>query len=168
MIYFLSEQRIKDFTTVLGNVDAKLIAPLIMSAADQWVKPRTGTHFFNDLLNKYNAQTLSADEKTLVTAIQNSLMWRIAAELVITTSSQITNKGPQEQNGINSNASDITKLGMLTAHYGNKADFYDARIIHLIWHNKDKFPAFTDKLNRDCNADLYPSKSDPYNDIIFF
>ena len=46
----LTNQRLIDFTTVLGNVDIKLFASLIPSAADQWIMPRTGTHFFNDLL----------------------------------------------------------------------------------------------------------------------
>jgi hypothetical protein len=166
-VYFISEQRLKDFTTTLGNVDAKLFAPLIPSAADMWIMPRTGTHFFNDLLRKYNAQTLNPMELELVGYIQNSLMWRVVSEIVITSSSQITNKGPQDQSGQNSEASSITKLGILTKHYNGKADFYDARIISFLWKNKDKFPAFTSKLNMDCDVDLYPSKKTPYNGITF-
>lgn len=168
MVYFLTNQRLVDFTTVLGNVDIKLFAPLIPSAADQWVMPRTGTHFFNDLLNKYDAQTLSPREEELVGMIQNSLMWRVASEVVLTSSAQITNKGPQEQSGENSEASSIAKIGMLTKHYGAKADFYDNRIVHFIWTNKKDFPEFTNKLNIDCDVDLYPSKNTSYNDIHFF
>lgn len=168
MIYFLTNQRLIDFTTVLGNVDVKLFAPLIPSAADMWIKPRTGSYFFNDLLTKYNAKTLDPKETELVNLIQQSLMWRVASEVVLTSSSQITNKGPQEQNGMNSEASSITKIGMLTKHYGAKAEFYEARIVNFIWSNKDGLPTFTNKLNMDCNADLYPTKTTPYNDIHFF
>lgn len=168
MIYFLTNQRLVDFTTVLGNVDIKLFAPLIPSAADQWIKPRTGSHFFNVLLTKYNAKTLDAKEAELVQLIQNSLMWRVASEVVLTSSSQITNKGPQEQSGVNSEASGITKIGMLTKHYGAKADFYDNRIVSFIWANKKSFPEFNSKLNMDCQVDLYPSKNNTYNDIHFF
>ena len=167
-VYFITEERIKSMTTVLGSVDGKLISPLLKSAADMWVLPRTGTYFFNDLLTKFNAQTLNSDERELVEIIQNSLIWRVASELVITSSAQITNKGVQEQNGMNSQSAEITKLGMLTKHYGAKAEFYDSRIIHFLWANKDLFPKFTDKLNTDCNVDLYPSKSNPYTGITFF
>lgn len=165
---FLSENRIKNMTTILGNVDAKLISPLIKSSADQWIRPRTGTHFYLDLLTKYNDKTLNILEEELVSLIQDSLQWRIVSEVVITSSAQLTNKGPQEQSGMNSQSAGITKLGMLTGHYGAKADFYDSRIIHFIWSNKKSFPQFESKLNRDCNTDLYPSKEDPYTGIYFF
>lgn len=168
MIYFLTEQRIKDFSTVLGNVDIKLIAPLIPTSADLYIKPRTGSYFFNHLLTKYNAQTLNPDEEELVSLIQQSLLWRAVSEVVLTSSAQITNKGPQTQNGLNSASADITRIGMLTKHYGAKAEYYDKRIINFIWTNKDKFPEFTSKLNMDCQTDLYPSKSTPYNGMYFF
>ena len=170
MLYFLTENRIKAHTTILGNVDAKLIQPLIESCSDQWVKPRTGSHFFNYLLNGYNNQSFNVGDKEyeLIGLIQKSLLWRMTSEVVITSSAQLTNKGPQEQDGLNSQPSSNTKLGMLTKHYGAKADFYDNRIIHFIWSNKDGFPEFTSKLNRDCDVDLYPTKQTPYNDIYFF
>lgn len=167
MIHFLTEQRLKDFTTVLGNVDAKLIMPLIPSTADQFIKPRTGTHYFNHLLTVFNAQTADPTEKEIISIIQNSLMWRIASEVVLTSSAQITNKGPQEQDGLNSAPAGITKLGMLTGHFNKKADFYDARLIDFLWKNKETLPEFKTKLNIDCNVDLYPSKSTPYNDVLF-
>lgn len=167
-VYFLSEKRLKDFTTVLGNVDAKLFAPLIPAVAEMFIKPRTGILFFNHLLNSYNTQTLTASEVELVSLIQQSMMWRVTSDIVISSSAQLTNKGAQEQNGMNSDSASVTKLGMLTKHYNGKADFYDARIIDFIWRYKDDFPTFTSKLNKGCDADLYPTKTTPYNDIHFF
>lgn len=170
MIYFLTEERIKDFTTVLGNVDAKLISPLIPAIADQYIKTRTGSHFFNDLLSKYNSQSLNSDEEELVTMIQNSLMWRVAGEIMISSATQITNKGPQEQYGQESVAASVQKTGRSSKLYSDKADFYDKRIVNYIWacHNKNKFPAFRDKLNMDCDMDLYPSKVESYTGIYLF
>ena len=167
-IYFLTEKRLKDFTLILGNVDIKLINPLIPSAADLFIKPRTGSYFFNHLLDGYNNQTLTTYEEELVSLIQQSLMWRVADDIAITSSSQVTNKGPQEQFGMNSSPSSVTKIGFVSKHYTAKADFYDSRIIHYIWKNKNNLPEFTSKLNTDCDVDLYPSKSDPYNDTYFF
>lgn len=167
-IYFLTEKRIKDFTTVLGNVDIKLISPLIPSLADQFIKPRTGSYYFGHLLGEYNSQSLNSLEEKLVGLIQNSLMWRVASELVITSSSQITNKGVQDQSGLNSAPTELTKLGLLTKHYGSKADFYDARIVEYLWKNKKQLTKFEDKLNMDCNSDLFPSKVTYINGTHFF
>lgn len=167
-IYFLTEQRLKDFTIILGNVDIKLINPLIPSAADLFIKPRTGSHFFNHLLKSFNDQTLTTYEEELVSLIQQSLMWRVADDISITTSSQVTNKGPQEQFGMNSSPSSLSKIGFVSKHYTAKADFYDNRIIHYIWSNKNNLPEFTNKLNKDCDVDLYPSKTNPYNGGIYF
>jgi len=167
MIYFLTEKRIKDLTPVLGNVDAKLIMPLIPSTADQFIKPRTGTHYFNHLLSVYNTQTATPTEVEIINIIQNSLMWRIASEVALTSSAQITNKGLQEQDGLNSSQAGISKIGMMTGHYNKKADFYDARLIDFLWKNKESLLEFKSKLNIDCDVDLYPSKATPYNDVLF-
>lgn len=168
MIYFLTNKRLTDFTTVLGGVDIKLFAPLIPTIADQWIKPRTGSYFFDSLLSKYNNQSLNPTEATLVGLIQNSLMWRTASELALTSTSQLTNKGLQEQSGNNSSPSNVTRTGMIMKHYEKKAEFYEARIVHFIWSNRKQLPDFTSKLNMDCDVDLYPSKTTTYNDIFFF
>jgi hypothetical protein len=170
MKYFLSESRVKSMTITLDNVDASLISPLIPTLAAMWVESRVGSYFYNHLLTVYNAETANADEVVLIGYIQNSLIWRAAADVYLTSSGQLTNKGPQDQYGINSSASDISKVSLISKHYTQKAEFFDARIEAHLRLNKDKFPEFTDRLNNNCGyVDLSPSKSSPYNlDITFF
>jgi hypothetical protein len=169
-IYFITESRLKDFTTVLGNVDAQLISPLIPTLAAMWVESRVGSYFYDHLLTVYNAETANAAEVTLITLIQQSLLWRAAADVYITTSGQITNKGPQDQNGINSSASDLNKIGLISRHYTNKAEFFDSRIEAHLRLNKADYPEFIADANNNCTiVDIVPEDGKGYNrDITFF
>jgi hypothetical protein len=170
MIYFITEQRLKDFTTVLGNVDAKLISPLIPTLSEMWIKSRVGSYFYNHLLDVYNQQTANSDEQELISLIQQSLLWRAASDITITTSAQLTNKGPQTQSGINSSNADLGHVGLISRHYTNKAEFFDSRIESHLRLNKDKYPQFIAKENNDCSiVDIAPTKGKGFNkDINFF
>ena len=170
LIYFLSEQRIKDFTPTLGNVDAKLISPLVPTMAAMWIEPRVGSYFYNHLLTVYNNQTANQYEVNLISLIQQSLLWRVAADITITTSAQLTNKGPQTQNGINSDAASLTQVGLVAKHYTHKAEFFDSRIESELRLNKGNYPEFTSELNNNCSiVDLAPERSKGFNkDISFF
>jgi hypothetical protein len=170
MIYFLTEERIKSQTTVLGNVDAKLISPLIPTLAEMWIKSRVGSYFYNHLLNVYNTQSANQDEQDLIVLIQQSLLWRAASDVTITTSAQLTNKGPQTQSGINSASADLTHVGLISRHYTNKAEFFDSRIEAHLRLNKNSYPQFIAKENNDKSiVDIAPEKGKGFNkDINFF
>jgi hypothetical protein len=169
MTYFLTENRIKDLTVILGNVDAKLISPLIPTLAEMWIKSRVGSYFYNHLLDVYNNQTANPDEEELISLIQQSLLWRSASDITITTSAQLTNKGPQTQNGLNSNNADITHIGLISKHYTNKAEFFDSRIEAHLRLNKNKYPQFIAKENNDKTiTDIVPTKGKGYNTGMYF
>ena len=170
MVYFVTENRVKDFTLVLGNVDAKLINPLIPTISDMRIKDYLGTLFYDDLLDKYNAQTLSSDETEVVSIIQSAILWRAAEEVALTSSYQITNKGPQQQNGQNSLPPSDSAIGMISKHYAQKAEYYESRLINHLKINKDLFPLFISDANNDSSiTDVIPITTQPYNrDINLF
>lgn len=169
MIYFLTENKLKDYTITLGNVDFLLINPIIKTNAEMWIQPSLGTYFYNHLLNAYNNQTLNSDELIIMDMIQSALGWRVTVDLVISTSAQLSNKGVQEQNGLNSNIASSSKIGMLTNHYRSKAEYFENQLRHYLYNNKNLFPQYCDKLNNDCTVFYRPSKKQ-YNDnnIHFF
>jgi len=61
-VFFITEEWIKANTPLTQNIDAKDISVWTAVNAENWVRKIIGTHFFNDLLTKYNAQTLSSNE----------------------------------------------------------------------------------------------------------
>lgn len=168
MIYFLTENRLKDLTPTLDNVDYKLINPLIKTNVLMWMQPILGTFFMEYLLAQYNSEALNGDEKILVSKIQNAVAWRVISDLVYTTSSQLTNKGIQTQDGLNSETASVQRLGMLTGHYNSKAQHFENELVNYLCANSSNYPNYTDKRNNDCSVFATPKKGESYDNGIFF
>ena len=156
MIYFVTEKYLKDNTPIADNVDVKRVTPFVEVASDMRIQPLLGEHFYNDLLTKYNDETLNSDEVTLVKKIQHAVSWYAASEAVFSVSRPLTNKGIQRQEGENSESVDSDELAFGMDHYAQKGAHYIRRIKHFLRENADKFPEFTSDENKD--SDLYPKK----------
>ena len=168
MIYFVTETYLKAQTPITANVDVKDVTPFIRTQCEMRVQPILGTYFYKYLLAKYNAQTLTTDEETLVTYIQPVVAWRSAEDAVFGLSYQLKNKGLQTQFGDNSNSVSIQEVNFGQDHYAQKASFYEARLSHYLKDNKDLYAEFTSDLNKD--SDIKPLKTlySGYSDSIMF
>ena len=123
-IYFVTQNYIKQKTALTKNVDAEEIVPFIETAAQTWMQSILGTYFFDILVQKYNDQTLNADEEVLVSKIQPAVAWRAASDCVLELTYQLKNKGLQKQSGDNSEAVELNEMGFVKTHYENKAEFF--------------------------------------------
>jgi len=154
MIYFVTENYLKSSTPITQNVSATDIMPFIKPSASGWMQNILGTYFFNHLLTAYNAQTLTTDEEALVQKIQPAVAWRAVVDCVLGLTYQLKNKGLQKQNGDNSEAPE------------QKAEFYESMVRKYLKMNKDLFPEYTSKLNKD--SELAPQQDDNFNSDMFF
>lgn len=162
MIYFVTPKWIKENTPIADNVDDKSIVPLIKSTADMWVRAYIGTYFYNDLLTKYNAQTLNADETVLVANyIKYIIGWRVCAEFAIDEAYKLTNKGPQTQSGDYSSNPEFKAITFVHHHYADMSSFYQNNITQYLIDNKNLFPEYISDLNKDsiikksdCSGDI--------------
>lgn len=158
MIYFITETYLKKKTPITNNVDVNDITPFIPTQSEMRVQPIMGTFFYNDILTKYNAQTLTPDEEELVTKIQPVVAWRSAEDAVFNLTYQLKNKGIQKQNGDNSQSVDKGEMVFSMEHYSQKAEFYEKRLFKYLQINKDKFPVYTSDENNDCMTnDINPT-----------
>jgi hypothetical protein len=156
MIYFVTENYLKTKTPITANIDVNAITPFISTQSDMRVQPILGTYFYQYILGKYNAQTLTPNEEVLVGYIQPVVAWRSAEDAVFGLSYQLKNKGLQTQNGDYSNSVSQSEISFSMEHYGQKASFYEARLYEYLKDNKDLFPEFTSVNNKD--SDIKPSK----------
>jgi hypothetical protein len=169
MIYFVTEAYLKQKTPITQNVSAIEVVKYIEPAACSWMQNILGTYFFDDLLTKYNAQTLSSDEQALVTKIQPAIAWRAAVDCVLGLTYQLKNKGLQQQNGDNSESVEQGTTAFVMRHYEQKAEFFESIARRYLDINKALFPNYTSKLNTDCeNALLTPQSDDNFNTDILF
>lgn len=149
MIWFVSENYLKTNGIITSNVDATDFSPLIQFASKAFVKRQIGSYFFNDLLAKYNAQTLSADEESLVEVMQYAIAWRACSDAGVTLTNQLKNKGYQKQNGDNSESVDDETVWKMYDHYIQKALYFELELKQFLIDNKNDYPNFLSPLNKD-------------------
>jgi hypothetical protein len=154
MIYFVTEYYIKENTPITKNVDVTDVMPWLKTVSDQRIQPILGTYFYEDILTKYNAQTLSADEETLVTYIQPIVAWFGASASAFGLSYQIKNKGIQQQFGDFSQNVTFSEVTFTMEHLEQIGWFYIRRLEYYLTENKALFSNFTSELNKD--SDLKP------------
>lgn len=162
MIYFVTENYLKNNTPITKNVDVNDVVPYIKPASDMRVQSICGTYFYEYLLTEYNAQTLSNDEELLVEKIQPVVAWRAAEQAAFGLSYQLKNKGIQVQFGDYSQNVSQSEVAFVMDHYGQMAAFYEKRLISFLLENKDLYPNFTSALNKD--SDIKPVNDCTGND----
>lgn len=170
-IYFVTENYLKVNTPITANINITEVLPLVRGASDMWTQSTLGTYFYEYLLAKYNAQTLSANEEILVALMQPSIAWRACADAVIELSFQLKNKGIQTQSGDNSASGEAKMIQFMNRHYAQKAEFYEKKMWDYLVKNKALYPEFTSALNHNsscleyCNCSGNNSK---FNSQVFF
>lgn len=149
MTHFITQSWLTKNGIFNENIDSKLYMPLVPSVAKSFLPKLIGTHFYNDLLTKYNAQTLTSDEEIVVASLQWSIAWRLKADAVIETSLQLTNKGLQLQSDDNSEAASLQQMGERTSKLIQKASSEEMYLTEYLKDNKDLYPEFTSNDNSD-------------------
>jgi len=169
MIYFVTEKYLKENTTVGLNVDANILSPAIVTAADTFVRSIIGTPFYNYLLTEFNNQTLDPDEVTLVQDyIKSAIAWRAASEIVVAASYQLKNKGIQTQSGDFSMSPEYRAVMFNIQHTSDKATFYDNRLSEYLGSDKTKYPQFWAYDNRFAIARRNCETPNLFNQNIIF
>lgn len=164
MIHFVTDNYLKTKMPITRNVASHDISLFVEQAGLSFVQPILGRYFYNDLLTKYNAQTLSADETILVEKMQPAIGWRTTYDCVIALTYQLKNKGLQKQSGDDSESVEMAEVGFVGSHYVQKAELFENILRKYIKKNKDLFPVYTSTLNNDCED--APIAGDTFNDIL--
>jgi hypothetical protein len=168
MNYFVTLAWLKAYTPVSANIDETLIFPFVPTSSDMWIQPILGTYFYQDLLAKYNAQTLNPDEVNLVEVIKPAIAWRTASEAPIGLTFQLKNKGLQTQNSDNSESVDLADAEAVELKYVKKAEFYENQVKKYLYKNKDLFPAYLSEDNDDSLIKPSKDRGNDYNTFISF
>lgn len=159
IIYFVTENYIKTRTQLSQNIDVADIAPNITVAAIDYVRPILGLRFFNDLLTKYNAQTLTSTEEDLVEIIQKVVAFRAADITAPFISFSLKNKGVQSQSGEYSASESIEVVNYIRNELQRHAATYEDELKEFLKLNKDDYPLYTDNSNKEIVRPEDPQKS---------
>jgi len=148
-IYFITENYIKTIGIITDNVDVTQFSQLVQFASKAFVKRQIGSYFFDDLLVKYNAQTLSTDEEAIVERMQLAIVWRVCANAGVTLSNQLTNKGYLVQSDDNAESVEAGTVWKMYDHYIQQALYFEIELKDYLIDNKDLYPNYISVLNKD-------------------
>jgi hypothetical protein len=145
----LSDEIIKDRTSVHGNVDPKFIYPDIKVAQDMYILPILGTALFDKLLSllptDININENINYKKLLDNYIIDALMYYTLAELPTTLSYQLWNKGVVRKQGENTDLPSMSELVDISNKYRERAQYYAKRLRLYLIHESgvnNKFPEY--------------------------
>lgn len=159
MVEFVTEYYIRNNTPLSANLDVKDIVNNIGPASDMHIQPVLGTPFYNDLLVKYSAQTLSVSETQVVALIQPALAYWAAEMSVPFINYQIKNKGAQTQNGDFSNNVEKEITSYLRNELKNRAEFYTTRLENFLCLSGNQFTLYVSP----GTTDMQPDKTSGYD-----
>lgn len=147
----ITVEKLKQIIPISKNIDNNIIQPQIAVAQVKYIKPILGKYLYDDIAAKYASQTLSGAELTLIVHIQNCLAFYITDNALPYLSFAITEKGIQQQNGVNSQPGDTqsstTSLNYMRNEIRNNAEFYGDILRDYLDDNKESFPLYTQSGN---------------------
>lgn len=145
-ILLMSDEMIKERSTVHGNTDPSLIRPDIKMAQDLYILPIIGTALYQKLLDAINAGSWTglANYKNLLdNYIVDALMYYTMMQLPFSLSFQMWNKGMIRKVGENTELPSMSDLMDMSSRYKNAAESYGNRLrLYLKQNAYSMFPEY--------------------------
>lgn len=148
----ITVNKIKSLVPISKNIGDYLIQPQINIAEIKYIKPVLGKLLFDDIQLKYSGQTLNTIETSLVELVQYSLAYYVVENTLPFLSMQISEKGIQFQNGVNSKAADETtnstsNISYMRNELRNNAELFSDQVRDFLNENVASFPLYNSPTN---------------------
>ena len=129
-VLLISDEILKDRTTIHGNIDAKLLYPEIKAAQDMYIHPILGTALFDKIIDDIDTTgTTTGAYKTLLDDyIVDALLYYTLASLPEALSYQFWNKGVVRKQGDNTELPTMSELIDISNRYRIRAEWYAERM----------------------------------------
>lgn len=170
-VLLVSENKIKNFSTINRNVDIEAIRAEISIAQDIHLQNILGTKFYDHLLSQVSStgNTFNADELTLVNDYIAPYLIQVAYfEMIPHLHVRTMNVGLVAPAGLEGGRQgvDMETMKYLRTIQKQRADFYKQRLQDYLITGKgqNKFPDYINYTNED---GMIPDKSDKYNSPIY-
>ena len=163
-ILYISENRLKESTTINQNVDTELLIPNIKVAQDKYILTKLGSKL-DDKLQKLIKDAELDDagnenyEKLVNTYIQPALIQWTLYESIVFLGFKFMNKDIMRKNSETGSPASLDDLKFLRQEVKNTAEWYTERLIDYLCHNNDLFPEYTTNVNED----VRPSRKNFFN-----
>ncbi len=158
-VYFIGEQKLKDNSVINGNVDNKILDPVILECQDLYILPIIGSGIFNELKAQLTPPvTLTALNTTLLNDyIQPCLIKYIEYEAAMYLNVKYTNANLGKKSTDESQPLSIDETHNVMSWIKDKAEYYAEKITKYLKTNYISYPLY---LNAGSSIDtVHPAQS---------
>ena len=156
---FVSEQRLKQWTSLDNNVRVEEITPFIINAQDIYVQDTLGTKFYTRLKNGIVGDDLNDDETLFLNEYVAPMIMQYALYLMMPSLKyKMVDKGILNGTSEETSPTSLDELKYLRQATLDTAEFYNKRVIEYLCDNPGMFPQY-DAPGTD---GMYPNKQNPY------
>tara|TARA_R110001632_G_scaffold55161_2_gene135097 strand:+ start:2430 stop:3014 length:585 start_codon:yes stop_codon:yes gene_type:complete len=163
-VLYISENRLKESTTISNNVDTELLVPNIKIAQDKYILTKLGSKLDDKLQKLIQDDQLddvgNENYKKLVNIyIQPSLIQWTLYESIIFLGFKFQNKDIMRKNSETGSPASLDDLKFLREEVRNTSEWYTERLVDYLCHNNNLFPEYS----QNTNEDVRPSKHNYFN-----
>lgn len=161
-VLMVSEQRLKQWTSLDNNTRDEEIAPSIIDAQNVYIQQTLGTPLFNRIKEGVIAVDLNADEITLLNDYIAPALMQYALYLILPNIKyKIVEKGILNGTSEETSATTLDELKYLRQSTLDLAQFYDARLREFLCDaDPGVYPLYDNPTPRD---GMNPDKGSPYS-----
>lgn len=152
---FITNEELKKFTAVNGNVDVDKILPFVKIAHQVHMQTYMGTDLFNKISADIVANTLTGVYLTLTNDYLKDmvLQWTLV-EYLPWAAYTVANKGVYKHGSENGETVDKSEVDYLVEKARDTAEHYTQRFIQYMCNNSSSFPEY----NSNSGEDMSPNK----------
>lgn len=163
-IYFITENYIKENSPVTAAVNMKDLFPHILAAQELYIQNIMGSQFYEDILIKFSAQTLTNFETTLVQDyVKPAVLWRTIALALPWLQFNLRAKGVLTNTDDNANPVSTSDLKFLMNEASNRAEFQENLLVKYLCKEGNNFPTYNTQ-----NGLTKPDKGNQFRGGIIF
>jgi hypothetical protein len=157
-VFFISEQYLKDNSSISLNVEPQLLNAAIMDAQTIHIQGLLGGTLYKKISDLIADGSISLEAnavyKTLLdTYIAPTTVQYALAECLPYIRWKIMNKSVSSQQSDNTTPADLDEIKFLKSEFKNKAEFYGQRLIEHLKYNYADYPEYKSPDCEDLKAD---------------
>ena len=139
----ISAEQLKTLTSISNTLDVDLLQPHLLISQQLYVQPVLGDALYNDIVNRYDNNTITGDtlvlyDEYIVPAIAYSAWFSAAPFLAYKTN----RSGIQTQGSPDNVAVNPEELSLYIARVEHLMNFYNSRMQKYLDDNYTKFPLY--------------------------
>lgn len=162
--YLISESYLKGLTPISSSIDVTMLTPHIESSQIIWQREILGRILYDDIITKFDAQTLSADEIELVGYMKPAIAYRTVYEALPFLSIQLKAKGAVKLRGEFEDQASLADVKYLRDNFEKKAQYYEERVVEYLCLNGQKFPLYGQS---DLSTGVNPINNNAFDSDIY-